>query len=205
VTHRKAVIFPSWLVGAVAAGGTSHAAIRAGAAVTHEAPAPPSPSFSSPEDERERDRKAFRTLMAHLAERVQQQHAQERPPLDELRILAVELGIAIAARLVHETIAADAYGIESLVRGAVERLHGKQAATVHLHPDDLALLERRLGGDHVALHADMPVQFRADANLGRGSCKAQAGDVSVWASLQKQLWEIRDRLLEGLPLGEQTK
>jgi flagellar biosynthesis/type III secretory pathway protein FliH len=205
VTHRKAVIFPSWLVGAVAAGDASHAAIRAGAGATHSATAPAFPRSASAEDEQERDRESFRKLLAHLAEQVRQQHTQERPPLDALRILAVELGVAIAARLVHEAIAADAYGIESLVRGAIERLHGKHAATVHLHPDDLALLERRLGGDHVALHADMPVQFRADANLGRGSCKVQAGDVSVWASLQKQLWEIRERLLEGLPLGEPTQ
>jgi hypothetical protein len=204
VTHRKAIILPSWLVGVVAAGAAPTSAARAGTATTEETSVPALPSSAAPADERERDREAFRTLLADLAEQVRQHRDQDRPPLDALRVLAIELGVAIAARLIHEKIADDAFGIESLVRGAIERLPGQHAAFVYLHPDDLALLEGRLGEDAVAPGADVPVQLRADASLGRGNCKVQAGDVSVWSSLQQQLWEIRDVLLEGLPLREHS-
>jgi flagellar biosynthesis/type III secretory pathway protein FliH len=205
VTHRKAIVLPTWLVGVVAEGDApALPAIGAGAPATHEPARPASQRPESAAGEMERDRHQFQEILAHLADRLRAQHAQDRPPLDALRILAVELGVAIAGRLIHEKIAADAYGIEDIVHGALDRLHVKHGATVLLHPDDLALLERRLGGDLGTLCTDQRVQFRADAVLARGACKVQAGDVSVWSSLQAQLREVRDMLLEGLPMGNQS-
>jgi flagellar biosynthesis/type III secretory pathway protein FliH len=67
-----------------------------------------------------------------------------------------------------------------------------------LHPQDLALLQQRLGGDD-ALHAEQAVQLRPDPGLARGDCRVQAGDLGVGSSLHARLAEARDRILEGIP------
>ncbi len=192
MNHRKAIVLPARLVGVVAQGT--------------EAPAPPPVVAPRPEpvvSPDERDRAAVRELLAKLTEAVRQlAAARQRLPLDELRQAAVELGMAVAARLIHARIAAGDFGIEQLVRDALDQLPGREPAVVRLHPEDVALLERRLNGDLAVFHADRALRLQPDPTLGRGDCRVQAGDLSVWSSLRAQLAEARALLLEGLPVEE---
>jgi flagellar biosynthesis/type III secretory pathway protein FliH len=189
VSHRKAIVLPARLVGVVR---TDEASIA-----TPPIDMPPAVASTPPDvDHVAQEREQARQLLARLAARVEQLNAA-RPPIEELRQAAVELGIAIASRLVYHQIAVGAFGIEQLVRGALEQLQTKHAAVVHLHPDDLALLHKRLG-DLAALHAEQPVHWRADARLARGDCKVQAGDLGVWSSMHQRLQQVRAQLLEQL-------
>jgi flagellar assembly protein FliH len=189
VTQRKAIVLPARLVGVVRAGEAPAPPLAA------LQPAPPAPSPPPVViDRAAQEREQMRQLLARLAARIEQLSAAQ-PSIAELQQAAIELGVAIASRLVFHQIAAGAFGIEELVRGALEQLHTKHGAVVHLHPDDLALLRERLG-DLAALHAEQPVQWRADASLTRGDCKVQSGDLGVWSNMQQRLQQARAVLLE---------
>src|SRR5260221_2318646 len=129
-------MLPVGLVGVVQEGALSLLPpTHPGTALTPEPVRPAHRHHGDAEEERE----AFRKLLIGLADAAQRLNAHERQPLEELRQLAIELGVAIAGRLVHEKTAAGEFGIESLVPGAIERVHSKHAVTLRLHPDDLAL------------------------------------------------------------------
>jgi flagellar biosynthesis/type III secretory pathway protein FliH len=151
-----------------------------------------------PVDHAALERERFDKLLTALERRAAEANGARRAPLDELGRLAIEIGVAAAAKLTHAKIAADEFGIETLVRGAIERLPARQPVEVFLHPDDLALLQKRLG-DAEALAGNRTVRFVVDPSLTRGDCKATIGDVEVWSEIANQLEELRDHLLEGLP------
>jgi flagellar biosynthesis/type III secretory pathway protein FliH len=163
-------------------------------ATTRPVPAAVEPVIDHAALERER----FDKLLTALERRATEAEAGRKLPLDELARLAIEIGVAAAAKLTHAKIAADEFGIETLVRGAIERLPTRQPVDVTLHPEDLALLQKRLG-DVAELVGNRTVRFAGDGKISRGDCKAAVGDVEVWSELSTQLAELRDRLIEGLP------
>ncbi len=108
----------------------------------------------------------------------------------EMEAAAVELATAVASRLIHKVINAEAFGVQQLVHELTARLEGDRAVTVFLHPDDLKLLRRRApetGGGQT-------IQLKADAALGRGDCRAVSGDVSLISQLRAQLAELHAHL-----------
>ena len=165
-------------------------------ATTRPVPGPVEPVVDHAALERER----FDKLLTVLERRAAEADAGRRAPLDELARLAIEIGVAAATKLTHAKIAADEFGIETLVRGAIDRLPTRQPVDVTLHPDDLALLQKRLG-DGPEIVANRTVRLVGDAKISRGDVKAAVGDVEVWSELTTQLAELRDRLMEGLPVG----
>jgi flagellar biosynthesis/type III secretory pathway protein FliH len=142
------------------------------------------------------DRLAIERALAGMKEAVRSLEEQQQHRLADLRRAAVELGVTIASRLVHEKVLAADFAVETLVQKAIDQLEPQQPVTVRLHPKDKALLEQRLGAP--LLHDAMEVRVVADAGLDRGSCKAESGDVSVWSNLEDQLAEIRRHLLRSV-------
>jgi flagellar biosynthesis/type III secretory pathway protein FliH len=123
---------------------------------------------------------------------------RERQRLAEMQQVAVELAVAIAARLAHVKIHAGDFGVEELVREVIEQLDRQQAATLFLHPADMALLERRMESNDSLLSANDHIRLGEDATLPRGDCRAEFGAVSVWSQWQSQLPEIREHLLRSI-------
>jgi flagellar assembly protein FliH len=184
------------------AGPGDRARVPAGRTVAPAAPAlptPPGPPQSGREVDPAPDWEIVKQLLTRLTESADHLQGQQRHTLDELRRLAVELGMAIARRLVHEKIAADEFGIETLVRSAIERLQTDQPVVIRLNPKDIELLEHKLSGEWNTLHASASVRVVPDAGLARGDCRAQTGDVGVWSNLEQQLRQIHEILLEGIP------
>ena len=134
--------------------------------------------------------------LGEVATDLQQQQSQR---LEEMQQVAVELAVAIALRLVHERIEAGDYAVETLIRQAVETLKTTQQVTIYLHPQDLALLENRLAKAHPPAADLVKLRLVGDPLLGRGDCRAEAGDTGVLAQVQEQLAGIRKHLLEKLP------
>ena len=85
------------------------------------------------------------------------------------------------------------------MRAAVQRLEPRQAVTVRLHPDDLALLERRTAEEPLFALDTEELRLVADASMGRGDCRAETGDVTVVTNLEAHLAEIRRELPSALP------
>ena len=111
-------------------------------------------------------------------------------PLQEA---AVELGHAIAAKLIFEEVDAGRFPIANLIHEVVSRLDTSSSSVVRLHPDDLALVQ-----DLPAIDGhgeERSVRFVADSTLARGDCKAKAGEITVIYELRRQIEEIRRQLL----------
>ncbi len=136
--------------------------------------------------------------LAGLAAAAQTLKVRHERDLHELQRVAVELAVAVASRLVHGRITANEFPVEELVRKAVARLAGEPRVVVRLHPEDLALLKKRLGGQ-TPTPAGAEVQLAADPTVGRGDCRAEGGPVVVLSRLEAQLADIRERLLETIP------
>jgi flagellar biosynthesis/type III secretory pathway protein FliH len=116
--------------------------------------------------------------------------------LSEWRRVAVELGLTIATKLLHEKITAGEFALEALVRDMAAQFNGPPPITVRLHPDDLAVLRQRLGGS--PLLADAESVLVADPALGRGNCRIEAGGQMLLSDLADQLEDLRTTLLRSL-------
>ena len=148
---------------------------------------------------RKEEQEALQRLLSNLGEVASELQAQECQRLEEMQQVAVELAVAIASRLVYERIEAGDYAVETLVRQAVEGLKTNQPITIHLNPHDLELLEKRLATIQPQPQDLVKLRFIGDGQLGRGDCRAEAGETGVLSKVQEQLAGIRKHLLETLP------
>ena len=143
------------------------------------------------------DRETISSVLKNLSDRIGALDERHRQRLDEWQRAAVELAIAIASRLVHDTIQAGAMPIEEVVREAAVRLKPDQPISIHLHPADHVLLRKRLG-DKPLFPDRTNVVVADDAVLGRGDCRVEGKDVTVLSELGVQLNAMRQHLLESL-------
>jgi hypothetical protein len=162
----------------------------------HPAP-PPADLWQSEIGRRlKEDRAHIEQALAALGRTVKTWHEQRAQDRAEWRRAAVELGVTLAARLLHDRIVSGDFPVETLIRemiGQVDTGH----VTVYLHPDDLALLQERLEGQPLVDRAE-GVALQPDPALGRGDCRVEAGDAIVLSQLEAQLAETRRRLLRSL-------
>src|SRR5207302_2851023 len=87
-------------------------------------------------------------LVAEWDRLVRQIQTRERRVLAEAAQMSVELGTAIAERLIGSEIAANRQRLDRIVLGALERMQAARSIVMRGHPDDLALLTRQLA-EHV--------------------------------------------------------
>ena len=164
----------------------------------HPAPARPS-SLRRAEEERQRqqqeqqvineERQQIAAALAGLTTAATSLREDVDRLRGEMAAAAVELAVAVASRLIHKAIDAEAFGVEELVHELTARLEGDRAVTVFLHPDDLKLLQRRAPAAD-----DRTILLKADAALGRGDCRAVSGDVSLISHLRVQLADLHHHL-----------
>lgn len=119
------------------------------------------------------------------------------PPQVEARLAAAEddmlaLCFEVVCRVLGES-AARPEMLRAQLNRAMDSLRHRQLVAVHLHPDDLAALER----DH-GLGASRPggkeVQWVADAGVALGGCILQSPEGGLDARLETQLHALRDLL-----------
>jgi len=156
-------------------------------------PGPGEPSPDGPDSlERERQvleaervalaraRGALETAAARLADLQAQVLAEAE---DHLLDLAVE----IARKVIAQEIEAGRCDIEPIVRQALDRAPPKRECVVHLHPDDLAALEK--AGDGVADLAHL--RLVTDPSVGRGECVLETAEGTVEARTDDRLHHVR--------------
>lgn len=145
--------------------------------------------------ERAAERAACERALAGLAQAAQQLHGCRERLAQELRRAAVELALAVATRFLHEKVAAGDFPFELLIRQAGDRLEHRGPLQVFLSPEDLRLLQERLGAGHVLFDQ---AQFRlgADPALARGACKVSGHETSILFDLDERLTALRQQLLE---------
>jgi len=172
-------------------------------AVPEKRAAPQAPSAeeqtkAAQEKQFQQERAAIQAALDSVTAALQEFQEREKLRLTEMQQVAIELAVAIASRLTHAKIHAGDFGIEGLVREVLEQVDRKQPATLYLHPQDMALLEKRAGDEPTLFATSQPVRLAADPALARGNCRAEWGDVSILSAWQQQLPEIHQHLLRGI-------
>jgi hypothetical protein len=158
-------------------------------------PAPPAAALSEPVPDPV-EVLALRNVLAELSRVVEKLGTQEHATIEKVAQTTVELGVALAERLVNAEIAADRQRLDRVVRDALERMQPARTLTVRGHADDLALLQRQLA-EHAEL-AGFPGEFtfRPEKVGARGQLKIEADEWFIEFDTQRSLAELRDRLLE---------
>lgn len=144
------------------------------------------------------DREKIHAVLAGLRKATDELHEKHDAQLDGLRNAAVELSLTIATQLLHRVVEADEFPVENMVRDMASQLVGETSFSVHLNPDDLKLLEKRLGGEPL-LPESGATKLVADPSLKRCECRVEGGDGSLLISdAARQLHEIREELFRNL-------
>lgn len=139
------------------------------------------------------DRRAIEAVLGSVTAAVdglKQEHAER---LFQWRAAAVELAVSIAAKLLHERIAADQFNLEQMIRDMAADLND-EVVCVRLNPHDLELLEKRLDGQPL-LSGPTDPQLIADTSLARGECRVEGRSAVSLSDLPRQLGQIREDLL----------
>lgn len=150
-----------------------------------DTPRSPEPVSSTPHSE-------FR-IPQSIAEALAGLREEQAGRLREWQRAAVELAAAIATRVLHEKVEAGDLPMEAKVRDMLAELDADAPATVYLHPADLAALEARLAGGHLAPGRDAP-KLVPDATLGRGDCRVESREAVLLSEVTRELQDIRDDL-----------
>lgn len=143
------------------------------------------------------DRRAIETVLGSLtaaADDLTRQHAER---MDQWRTAAVELGVSIAAKLLHERITAGDFAVEQMIRDMAADMTDDEVVSVRLNPKDLELLESRLDGQPLLSRPTDP-QLIADPTLGRGECRVEGKASLSLSDLPRQLGQIREDLLRSI-------
>jgi flagellar assembly protein FliH len=97
-----------------------------------------------------------------------------------------ELAIALASHLVRREIAAHAAELAQTVRDCIETLPiAARDVTVHMHPDDVALVSGELGDN-----PERAWRLEPDRNLARGDLRVQSPTSQIDGRLETRMREI---------------
>ncbi|HWP02068.1 MAG TPA: FliH/SctL family protein [Gemmatimonadaceae bacterium] len=108
---------------------------------------------------------------------------------DHLHLLAV----AVARQLIQREIAADAEIVVGLVERALTLVPPDQRVRVHVNPEDLATVRKRIEGRI----GDRQIEWVADPAIERGSCVADSPSRVVDGRLDRALLAVLEKLRNG--------
>lgn len=143
-----------------------------------------------------KEAEALRGLLGALGGVVKDLKARRPPTIDEIARLSVEVGVALAERLLCAEIVADRQRLDRIVQHALERLPGSNSVAVRAHPDDIVLLERQLLDNADLKGVRETLTLKNDGSLPRGHLKLEADDWFAEWNTATALTELRGILLE---------
>jgi flagellar biosynthesis/type III secretory pathway protein FliH len=197
--HETSIRLPGRLVGIVRTDAAAPSAVGApqlpaplAGAVTENLAVDVRPSIAA-----KADQPSLQRVLAALSEATAALQSHHRQLVQAVQPLAVELAAAVAGRFLLRTVELGEFPFVAWIRQALERLGTRHSVLVLLHPEDLALLQQRLGAEARAFElAD--ASLAADPALGRGCFRVQVQDCSVRFDLDNRLEALRQHLLDSL-------
>ncbi len=109
--------------------------------------------------------------------------------------VAIELGVAIAAKLLRTNLAAKPELATGMISDALRLAAGQPQLRVFLHPDDLARLGDKAEQVVQSLAACAAPELIADASLLPGDCRLETRHGEIDARLDTMLHRIAEELL----------
>ncbi len=141
-------------------------------------------------------------LLESVVEAIEELEARRSQSLAELQQAAVEIAVIVAANIVRRAISAHDYDVAGVVQEVISRLGAEKPVTVYLHPQDQQLFESLWSQEGTSREVAARIQIEADSKLQQGDCYADAGDFGLLSTVEQQLGDLREMLLEGLEDAE---
>jgi flagellar assembly protein FliH len=133
-------------------------------------------------------------VKGHLEAMLHKLQALPETLLNTYRDWLIGMCLNIARRLVHRELATDSSQLSQLIDTLLREADDESTLTVHLHPDDLAMLEQHLDLKSLAERSGRNFTLKAVPHLGRGGCRLESDIQLVDASIEKQ-FELIERAL----------
>lgn len=118
--------------------------------------------------------------------------------MEELQQIAVELAVMAAEHMTYRKIQEGDFGLDGLVRTAVDQLGMNERASLQMHPEDLSLLQQQMADFSTAFNPRQ-IQMTGNPGLDRGTVRL-VGDSGriVMSTVASRLSEIRHVWMENL-------
>ena len=138
----------------------------------------------------EAERSALARACGALEQAAKRLHALGQEIRAEAEDHLLDLAVDIARKVIAQEIQTERCDIEPIVREALGRAPPRREVVVHLHPADLAALEK--AGPEGVAPADLAhVRLSADPTLGRAECVVETAEGSVEARTEDRLAQVR--------------
>jgi flagellar assembly protein FliH len=139
--------------------------------------------------------------LAALAEAVESVHAQHAAASERLERSAVELGLALAEKVLAGALAVEPERVVEAVRGALRGLVERERITVLVNPDDLELVRGAIDGLRASLGGIEHCVVEAERRVRRGGCVVRTQDGDVDAGIDTKLARAREVIEQELGRG----
>ena len=130
------------------------------------------------EAQAETEQMALQAALAGLRNAATQFGSQSKSMLMEMRQAAVELAIAVAGRLLHDSARAGEFPLEAVIRDVVERLPIRRDAIVSMNPEDLGLAAATTWGTSRCSPMRPPCSSGPTPACTADACRAEASGVT---------------------------
>ena len=135
-------------------------------------------------------------LLETLVEQLDSFQQSREQNLQELQEIAIELGVAVASRLLRNELDANRFNVVELVREAITHLQLDEKLRVRLNPVDLEALAK--SEEELVGEVGDRVELGPDPKLPRGSCFVSGTSGGLLSSFESRLENIRETLLQGI-------
>jgi len=134
----------------------------------------------------------FQPALTALAAAAEQLEEQRSSLAAELERRAVDLGLALAAKVVAGAVEAEPERVVESVRGALRGIVERERIIVLVNPDDLELVREAMDEVRSSLGGIEHCEVQAERRVGRGGCivRTPVGDVD--ARIETKLERARE-------------
>jgi len=124
---------------------------------------------------------ALEPALAALVQAVEDVREQQLQAADELERRAVELGLALAKKVVGGTLEVKPEKVIETVTGALRGIVERERVIVLVNPDDLEIVREAMEGIRASLGGMEHCVVEAERRVGRGGCivRTPVGDVDA--------------------------
>jgi flagellar biosynthesis/type III secretory pathway protein FliH len=124
---------------------------------------------------------ALEPALAALTQAVADVHAQQAEAASQLERRAVELGLALAKKIVAGALQVEPERVLEAVTGALRGIVERERVTVLVNPDDLEIVREAMDNLKASLGGIEHCEVQAERRVGRGGCivRTPVGDVDA--------------------------
>ena len=124
---------------------------------------------------------ALEPALAALAGAVEQVQASQATAAEALERRAVELGLALASKILAGTLAVEPERVVDAVQGALRGIVERERITVLVNPDDMEIVTEAIEGVKASLGGIEHCVVEAERRVARGGCivRTPVGDVDA--------------------------